>query len=112
MLIDGALACYLTRGGKHIQVFLPDDEPDRSHVAAALAAKLRSLASAPERGGLSIGEINGEAADRHPLAAELRDVGFLPSQKGFYLPRTAREQVLPLGAANEEEPDEPEARDA
>ncbi len=114
VLINGALACYLTRGGRHIQVFLPEDEPDRSQIARALAARLRLLASAPERGGLAIAEINGAPAEQHPLAIELREAGFLPSRSGFYLPRTAREQVLPLVAADDDagEPEEPEAQDA
>jgi ATP-dependent helicase Lhr and Lhr-like helicase len=96
ILIDGALAAYLTRGGKQLQVFLPEDEPDRTHHATALARRLKLLASAPERPGLLIAEINGEPAGQHPLAAELREVGFLPSAQGYFLPRRARDPVLPI----------------
>jgi ATP-dependent Lhr-like helicase len=109
ILVDGALAAYLARGGRNMQVFLPEDEPDRSFVARALAARLRLLASTPERGGLAIGEINGEPPEQHAFALQLKEAGFLPSRQGFYLPRTAREQILPLPTADDEEP---EARDA
>ncbi|HKU37353.1 MAG TPA: DEAD/DEAH box helicase [Polyangiales bacterium] len=93
ILVNGALAAYLTRGGKQLWVFLPESEPDRSQVAGALAARLRSLASAPERGGLAIGQIDGEPADDHAFASQLRAAGFQASKQGFYLPRNAREAV-------------------
>jgi ATP-dependent Lhr-like helicase len=117
VLIDGALAAYLARGGKTMQVFLPEEEPDRTHVARALAARLKLLASTPERGGLAIAEIDGQPAEQHPIGAQLREAGFLPSKQGFYLPRTAREQVLPLVAADAElesevDSDAPEAENA
>jgi ATP-dependent helicase Lhr and Lhr-like helicase len=98
ILIDGALAAYFTRGGKQLQVFLPDDEPDRTQHAAALGRRLKLLASAPERRGLLIAEIDGEPAEQHPLAPQLREVGFLPSAQGYFLPRGAREPVLPISA--------------
>jgi ATP-dependent Lhr-like helicase len=117
VLINGALAAYLARGGRTMQVFLPEDEPDRTQVARALAARLRLLASTPERGGLAITEIDGKPAEEHALGAQLREAGFLPSKQGFYLPRTAREQILPLVAADDDleagdESEEPEAKDA
>jgi ATP-dependent helicase Lhr and Lhr-like helicase len=92
ILINGALAAYLTRGGRQLSVFLPEDEPDRGTVARALATRLRALASAPERGGLAIAEVNGEPAEAHALVVQLREAGFLPSKQGFYLPRNARDQ--------------------
>jgi ATP-dependent Lhr-like helicase len=117
ILINGALAAYLARGGRTMQVFLPEAEPDRTHVARALAARLRLLASTPERGGLAIAEIDGEPAEQHSLGPQLREAGFLPSKQGFYLPRNAREQVLPLVAADADlealtDSEEPEAQDA
>jgi ATP-dependent Lhr-like helicase len=108
ILIDGALTAYFTRGGKQLQVFLPDDEPDRTHHAAALARRLKLLASAPDRGGLLIAEINGEPAEQHPLAAQLREAGFLPSAQGYFLPRRARDPVLPISG----EPSEPDHDDS
>jgi ATP-dependent Lhr-like helicase len=93
VLVDGALALYLTRGGRHVLSFLPETEPDRGNTARAVAARLRLLASDPERGGLAIAEIDGQSAEQHALAPYLREAGFLPSTQGYYLPRRARDPV-------------------
>ena len=37
VLCDGALTAYLRRGNPNVQVFLPEEEPQRSQVARALA---------------------------------------------------------------------------
>jgi ATP-dependent Lhr-like helicase len=37
IMVNGALAHYLSRGARQLQVFLPDDEPARSTVARAVA---------------------------------------------------------------------------
>src|ERR1035441_7861000 len=37
VLCDGALAAYLRRGNPNVQVFLPEEEPERGRVAQALA---------------------------------------------------------------------------
>jgi hypothetical protein len=84
-------------------VFLPETEPDRTVFAQAIAERLRVLASAPERGGLLLAEIDAAPAAQHALAAHLRDVGFLPSTQGFYLPRRARDPVLQLPASEHEQ---------
>jgi ATP-dependent Lhr-like helicase len=93
ILVDGALGAYLTRGGRLLSVFAPDAEPDRTRVLAAVAAELQKLGSQPERRGLLLAEIDGAAAETHALSPHLRAVGFLPSSRGFYLPRTARSQL-------------------
>jgi ATP-dependent Lhr-like helicase len=93
ILIDGALAAYFTRGGKQLQVFLPEAEPDRTRVGEALARRLKRLASAPDRGGLLLAEINGQAAERHPLGSWLQAAGFLPSAQGYFLPKHARDPL-------------------
>jgi ATP-dependent Lhr-like helicase len=105
ILVDGDLGAYLTRGGRNMHVFLPEAEPDRSQVARAVAARLKLLASAPERGGLAIAEINGEPAEQHALAPHLREVGFSPSRQGYFLPRNARDPVVPLIPPEELEDD-------
>jgi ATP-dependent Lhr-like helicase len=113
ILVNGALAAYLTRSGRQLQLFLPESEPDRSLFARSIAERLRALASASERGGLLLVEIDGAAAETSVLGPALREQGFLPSKQGFYLPRRARDGVLQLPAA---EPDDPslddEAQDA
>jgi ATP-dependent Lhr-like helicase len=88
ILVDGALAAYFARAAKQLQLFLPEDEPDRSRVARAVAERLReTAASADKASGLLIAEINGESAPGHAFGAQLREAGFLPSTQGFYLPR-------------------------
>jgi ATP-dependent helicase Lhr and Lhr-like helicase len=106
VLVDGALAAYFTRGGKQLQVFLPEAEPDRTHTAQALARRLKLLASSPDRRGMLVAEINGEPAEQHALAPHLREVGFVPSLSGYYLPRRARDPVLALSPAQGEPIDE------
>ena len=49
ILCDGALVAYLRRGNPNVQVFLPEEEPQRSQVARSLAEFLVT-ASAGERG--------------------------------------------------------------
>jgi ATP-dependent Lhr-like helicase len=90
VLVDGALAAYISRGGRQLLVFLPDDEPARSTTGRALAARLAELARPDEgRVGLLVGEINGIPAHEHPLAPFLERAGFSPSAMGFQMRRHA-----------------------
>jgi ATP-dependent Lhr-like helicase len=90
VLVNGALAAYVSRGARQLTVFLPDDEPARSTVARALAGRLASLARDPDSGlALLIGEINGLPSADHPLAAYLIDAGFMPSAMGYQMRRHA-----------------------
>jgi len=84
VLVNGALAAYISRGSRQLTVFLPEDEPGRSAVGRALASRLAHLGS-----GVLIGEINGIAADGHPLAPFLVEAGFHPSAMGFQIRRHA-----------------------
>jgi ATP-dependent Lhr-like helicase len=111
ILVNGALAAYLTRSGRQLQTFLPETEPDRSMFAHAIAERLRALASDPERGGLLLVEIDAEPAEKSVLGPALRDAGFLPSKQGFYLPRRARDGVLQLTAAEQGETEVPQVPD-
>src|SRR4029078_13714441 len=47
---NGSLACYISRGGRQLLVYLPEDEPARSIVGRALAAKVAGLAAPEHRG--------------------------------------------------------------
>jgi ATP-dependent Lhr-like helicase len=80
ILVNGALAAYISRGARQVQVFLPDEEPARSAVGRALAHRLAGL-------GLLIAEINGVPAENHGLARFLIDAGFSPSAMGFHVRR-------------------------
>jgi ATP-dependent Lhr-like helicase len=91
LLVNGALAGYIGRGGRQILSFLPDDEPARAVAGRALAARLAALAGEGEGrgGGLLIAQIDGVPPDDHPLAAFLRDAGFITTAMGMQLPRGA-----------------------
>jgi ATP-dependent helicase Lhr and Lhr-like helicase len=92
ILCDGALVAYLRRGNPNVQVFLPEDEPQRSNVARALATflveKVHDRAEEGEvRGGMLIATINGIAIAEHWMARILLDAGFAPGALGFNVRR-------------------------
>ena len=89
VLVNGWLAAYVPRGGRQVTVNLPEDEPSRSIVARALAQALGRLARDEHRGGLLLGEINGQPPAHHPLAPYLIEAGFNPSAMGFQMRRAA-----------------------
>jgi ATP-dependent helicase Lhr and Lhr-like helicase len=89
VLVNGALAAYISRGARQFLVFLPEDEPARSMTARALAARLAALARGEDgRMALLVSEINGLPASQHPLAIYLMEAGFSPSAMGFQMRRT------------------------
>jgi len=90
VLVNGALAAYLPRGGRQIVVYLADDEPARSSTGRALARALARLARDESRGGLLIAEVNGQEPARHPIAPYLIEAGFNPSAMGFQMLKVAR----------------------
>jgi ATP-dependent Lhr-like helicase len=88
VLVNGALAAYISRGARQILVFLPEDEPARGTAGRALAARLGVIARGEDwRGGLLVGEINGIPASAHPFAPFLVEAGFHPSPMGFMMRR-------------------------
>jgi ATP-dependent helicase Lhr and Lhr-like helicase len=89
VLVNGTLAAYVPRGGRQATVYLPEDEPVRSIVARSLARALAGLARDEQRGGLLVGEINGQPPAHHPLAPYLIEAGFNPSAMGFQMRRAA-----------------------
>ena len=90
VLVDGALAAWLGRGGRQGWVWLPENEPDRSRAARAVAKAFAALghsARSGPQGGLLIAELDGRPATEHPLALFLTEEGFVPSSLGFHLRR-------------------------
>jgi ATP-dependent Lhr-like helicase len=88
VLVNGALAAYISRGGRQMLVYLPEDEPARSTLGRALARRLATLARGEEgRPGLLVADINGLPAHEHPFAAFLTEAGFNPSAMGFQMRR-------------------------
>jgi len=90
ILVNGALAGYVPRGGRQATVYLPEDEPARSTTARALAGALADLARDEYRGGLLLAEINGADPAHHPLAPFLIEAGFHASAMGFQVARHVR----------------------
>ena len=101
IVVNGALAAYISRGARQLLAWLPEDEPQRSQVARALGERLAHLAEDQvARAPVLIGEINGIAASEHPLADFLVDAGFYPSAMGFQIRRSARAPEVPLATAD------------
>ena len=85
MLVDGALALYLERGGKSALAFTDDE--------AALAAAARDLvatARARHLATLTIEQVNGVFVYGTAVGRALRDAGFVESPRGLTLRRTLR----------------------
>ncbi|HEY1908990.1 MAG TPA: DEAD/DEAH box helicase, partial [Myxococcaceae bacterium] len=94
VLVDGALAAFVARGGRQAWVWLPETEPDRGRVARAVASALGTVAARSlldRRGGMMLEEVNGVPAVESPLALYLAEAGFTPSSLGFHLRRRPRE---------------------
>ena len=84
ILVSGHLAAYLSKGGRQLLAWLPEDEPQRSAIARPLA---RQLAAMARLGGLMVAEVSGVPAGDHPLAPFLVEAGFHASAMGFMMRR-------------------------
>jgi ATP-dependent helicase Lhr and Lhr-like helicase len=91
ILCDGALVAYLRRGNPNLQMFLPEEEPQRSHVGRSLAEFLVGRAQDEEnahgRGGMLIASVNGVVVAEHWMAGFLLDAGFAAGAMGFNVRR-------------------------
>jgi ATP-dependent Lhr-like helicase len=90
ILVNGLMACYISRGEKQLLLFLPDDEPSRSNVAREIARQLASLVRDGTRRALLIAEIDDEPASRSPLAPFLVEQGFSTTGLGYQLRQSVR----------------------
>ena len=108
IMVNGALGAYVGRGGRQVQVFLPDDEPARSMVARGVAGRLAEIARSA---GLLIGEVNGKTPGEHAIAPYLVNAGFVPSALGFMMrrvPSAIPGFTIALGEEEEEKEEETE----
>jgi len=92
ILCDGALVAYLRRGNPNVQMFLPEEEPQRSHVARSLAKFLveRVQERSEEgdvRAGMLIATVNGAPVAEHWVAQYLLEAGFSAGAMGFNVRR-------------------------
>jgi ATP-dependent Lhr-like helicase len=109
VLCAGRLVAWLRRGNPNLLVFLPADEPERSHIADGLARFLAEVGqtrlqqdqaaggSGSHHSGYLISTVNGVAVAAHPMARALHDAGFNPGPLGMHLRRPARP---PSGSPN------------
>jgi ATP-dependent Lhr-like helicase len=100
VLANGTLAAYIPRGGRHITAWLPEDEPARSSIGRVLAEALAELARDETRGGLLVGEINGQPPADHALTPFLVEAGFYPSAMGLQMRRSPGSRAV-VGAASD-----------
>jgi len=106
VLVDGALRAYLRRGNPNVQVLLPEEEPQRSQTARALAEFLMGQVQREEnpagrgRDSMLIAQVNGVSVAEHPLARFLLDVGFSAGAMGFHVRRnlSVSETTAPAAA--------------
>jgi len=95
VLAAGQLVAWLRRGNPNLLVFLPADEPERTHTAEGLArflaeqgqSRLQQDQSGSHHSGYLISTINGLPVAIHPMARALRDAGFHPGPLGMHLRR-------------------------
>jgi ATP-dependent helicase Lhr and Lhr-like helicase len=96
ILRNGQLVAWLRRNNPNLLVFLPPEEPERSHAAEGLAHFLSSRGQermhADRHHGVLITTINGQPASAHPMARFLMDAGFHPGPLGLHLRRV----LLPM----------------
>jgi ATP-dependent Lhr-like helicase len=99
ILINGELAGFLRRRNTSIRAFLPENDPERTHVGRSLAEKLAEIARRwqSRRGGLLISNVNDQPAKRHDLGSFLEAAGFVDTANGYQMRR--------LGPAAGIEPD-------
>jgi ATP-dependent Lhr-like helicase len=108
VLVDGALTAYLRRRNPALRVFLPEEEPERTRYARALAAELARIAlryQQTSRHGLLIGEINGAPAREHLLSRSLLEAGFVETPLGLQMRRADRKAAATQPAPDEGEDD-------
>jgi ATP-dependent Lhr-like helicase len=85
IVVNGALAAYIARGEKQLTIFLPEDEPNRTAVAKAIARALASLVREGKRRAMLIAEVNDEPIARSAVAPFLAEEGFVPSALGYQM---------------------------
>jgi ATP-dependent Lhr-like helicase len=85
VLIDGALAGYVGRGGRQVLAFVPEEEPARGRVLRALAGALATRM--PLGHGWLVEEINLRPAREHALAPLMVEAGFSTVPTGLQLRR-------------------------
>jgi ATP-dependent Lhr-like helicase len=87
VLVDGALAAYMTKGEGALVLRLPEEEPRRAQTARAVALALGRWAALTGRATLAWAAETGEPASRGPLQPYMAEAGFVASGPGYRLAR-------------------------
>jgi ATP-dependent Lhr-like helicase len=85
ILVNGQLACYVSRGERELTVFLPENEPSRGMVAKQVALALASLVTTGQRRAMLITKVNDEPVARSAIAPFLAEAGFAPTAMGYQM---------------------------
>jgi ATP-dependent Lhr-like helicase len=110
ILRNGQLIAWVRRNNPNLLVFLPAEEPERTHAAEGLAHLLSTRGQermqTDRHHGVLITTINGQPAVVHPMARFLMDAGFHPGPLGMHLRRIllplAQRGAVPPEEANQE----------
>jgi ATP-dependent Lhr-like helicase len=89
VLVDGALAAWMSRGEREIVTLVPDAEPSRSRTALAVARALAEWTARTGRHGIAWAVVDGWPVAQSPLAPFLKEAGFIPWGTGFRLSKPA-----------------------
>ncbi|HYK97091.1 MAG TPA: hypothetical protein VEU77_01740, partial [Candidatus Acidoferrales bacterium] len=85
ILIDGALAAYVSRDEHSVLTFVEGEERDVARGRVLVARALAAEAVPERRDPLFIEEIDGAAVDESPFAESLRQAGFVRTPRGYLL---------------------------
>jgi ATP-dependent Lhr-like helicase len=88
ILIDGALAAWLSRDERALLTFIEGDEVDAIRARGLVAEALAAEASPERRAPFFLDEIDGLPVDESSFAEPLRKAGFVRTPRG-YLRRSA-----------------------
>lgn len=81
ILLDGQLVGYINRTGQHLLTYLPNEEPERSKVQAALVKSLGAVAS--DKSPAFLRKIDQLAPGATSFAKPLEDAGFVSTTRGL-----------------------------
>jgi ATP-dependent Lhr-like helicase len=90
VLVDGAAALYVDRGGSSIQTLPAFDEPS---IATAASSALRGLLADGRLRELVVSRVDGEPIARSPWYQTLLDAGFIQGYRGLVM-RRSREGAM------------------
>jgi ATP-dependent Lhr-like helicase len=106
VLHRGELRAWLSRKGRALTLFLPEDASGRAEALASVAACLSESVDAGKLQPLHLEEIDGEPASHSLLVPALLDEGFTAAPTGFL-----RRKALPPPSPSSVQPDDEEPED-